>query len=378
VYITEGDHLYLVQSMDSILTKDIQHLRTSARVFGIDHLTTYRIMAYLSSALCVQKRLPEAEAEARLSKRGLKRYIETCRGDQWKEASETLLLAEISLARILGDGEQYEEALEIQKMVADSLADFGTDKPRSLTVAHDLAITLTIAGRFEEALKVSQEVLDSYNQVYGPDHPRTGHIVLNLAKIYTTQLEFAQGEIYSKRALDCFQEQSGNNLSETVGCLGYLASYFEGQGQFSMALKYFEDAHARMVANFGPENEGTQLWGDDVERLRDLVRHYPPAVTGSHSGPEPTRSHSDGKVYPDTNSAQRHLYLNHSNYPRSSVAKAANRPFEDYTSDSYYVAGANFSRTHPWLHSEATTKQFTTQGSLERTRRKENGSLEGE
>jgi tetratricopeptide (TPR) repeat protein len=291
-------------------------------------------MAYLSGVLRVQKRYREAEAEARLSIRGLQNY-----GSD-SGACFAWIIASLSLAKILGDIQQYEEALEIQHDIAEVILDYyGSDHPRYLMVSHDLAVTLSMANKLPEAMTASLEVLEKSRKIYGLEHPRTVNIEYNIAHQLTRQGDFKQGEEYLRRLLQIFEQQVGSNGVETVNCLRYLASCLEGQLRFSEALGCYENAHLKMLAGFGAEDEGTHLAATDVERLRQLSNRSParPAAIPQHRS-KGAAHHAAHNQYKNS---QEYTHAGNGNEITavSTSAYCYSQPSGYPSQDNYYVSG---------------------------------------
>ena len=57
----------------------------------------------------------------------------------------------------------------------------GEDHPDSLFSANNLAIDLRLAGDYEQAREIDQEVLSRRRRILGPDHPDTLFSASNLA-----------------------------------------------------------------------------------------------------------------------------------------------------------------------------------------------------
>jgi hypothetical protein len=209
-------------------------------------------------------------------------------------------------------------------------------------VAHDLAVTLSTANKFPEAMAASLEVLEKSRKIYGLEHPRTVNIEYNIAHQLTRQGDFKQGEECLRRLFQIFEQQVRSNRVETVNCLCYLASFLECQLRFSEALEWYENAHLKILADFGAEHEGTRLAATDVESLHQLSNRSParPAAIPQHRSKGPTY-HATGN---QNKNALKYTHARNGNEITavSSSAYGYSQPSEYPSQDNdYYVAGAD-------------------------------------
>lgn len=60
----------------------------------------------------------------------------------------------------------------------------GDDHPATLDARHNLAVSYGNAGRFQDALDLSERVLADYERILGDDHPDTLRARHNLARTH--------------------------------------------------------------------------------------------------------------------------------------------------------------------------------------------------
>ncbi|MFF9036019.1 FxSxx-COOH system tetratricopeptide repeat protein [Streptomyces sp. NPDC014892] len=83
---------------------------------------------------------------------------------------EVLRMADGIAAALRGLG-QYEEALTLSDQVLNGYRDlFGDRDPRTLNAMNNRAVSLRILGRYEEALRLDRQTLDGRREVLGPRH----------------------------------------------------------------------------------------------------------------------------------------------------------------------------------------------------------------
>jgi len=106
-----------------------------------------------------------------------------------------------------------DQVVAAETAYSDLLAKYGVADPKTIQSLFALAQTLNAYRRYEEAEQRGRELLKTFEDAYGPEHPNTGYP------------------------------------------LDILATALKGQGKSADALKYRELGYQRLANHFGPAHE---------------------------------------------------------------------------------------------------------------------------
>ncbi|HTQ37406.1 MAG TPA: tetratricopeptide repeat protein [Pirellulales bacterium] len=109
-------------------------------------------------------------------------------------------------------------------------------------------------GKFAEAEKLAQQVLEINERVLGPDDPAVAKCLSNLALLYFRQGGYAQAETLYQRALKINQKAFGPEHAAVAESLNNLAGLYAGQGKYAQAEPFYQQALAICEKNLGPND----------------------------------------------------------------------------------------------------------------------------
>ena len=149
-----------------------QILRTRRRALGEDHQDTIKAMSEWAAVWGRTRRARKLlEQVVALASRWVDPEEET------RESSA----AKLALARFLYHDGKYERAREMQTHVLTSMPNLPSDDPLRSSVMHDLADSLLLLGRLQEARELQEETLLTRVRVLGDTHPDTLETMSRLA-----------------------------------------------------------------------------------------------------------------------------------------------------------------------------------------------------
>ncbi len=167
----------------------------------------------------------------------------SAQGGQW----DTLNAAGIE-AYQHGD---YAEAEKQFGVALNEAEGFGPQDPRLGTSLNNLAVVYEDLGRYAEAEPLYNRALAIREKALGPDHPRVATSLNNLALLYHAQGKYAEAEPLYKRALAIQEKALGPEHPDVATSLENYAALLRETGRSAEAAemearaKAIRDKHAR-------------------------------------------------------------------------------------------------------------------------------------
>ncbi|MFC1613912.1 tetratricopeptide repeat protein, partial [Gemmatimonadota bacterium] len=131
-------------------------------------------------------------------------------------------------------------------------------------------------GKYEEAVKTGQKILEMTELAFGLEHARTRVVLFRLGSIFFDQAKFTEASPLIERALEISEKTLGKEDPEVAYILVFLAINCNGQGRFpeaekllSRALKIAEKAFGiddpRLAYFIFMQGDLYQCWGKFAE-----------------------------------------------------------------------------------------------------------------
>ncbi len=149
------------------------------------------------------------------------------------------------------------EAILLKEKVRDyHRAASGTEHVMTLAAMHNLALSYAAAGRWDEAIKLQEEVL-LLRRKDDPEHPVTLKAMANLVAFYADAGRSAEALKLGEEVLALSRKVLGSEHPQTLAAMGNLALSYEAAGRQAEALQLKEEVLtlSRMVN--GPEHPAT-------------------------------------------------------------------------------------------------------------------------
>jgi len=116
------------------------------------------------------------------------------------------------------------------------------------------AVRLYQAGRYDEAIPLTQRALAILEKNLGPEHPAVAVSLNNLAALYTNKGDYARAEPLLERALAIQEKALGQEHPTVATSLDNLAVLYNNKGDYARAEPLFERALAIREKTFGLEH----------------------------------------------------------------------------------------------------------------------------
>ncbi len=155
-----------------------------------------------------------------------------------KQAQTTMALAKLALK--LGN---YDHAQQLGDSAVEIYRDaLGPDNPRLGSALGDLAALARTRGDLGLAIELYQRSLAILKLGYGPNHSEVGRILNNLGNVYADQGQIAQARSCFERALTITEQTQGSDSPQTGVRLLNLASILTEVGDLDLAFAYLSRA----------------------------------------------------------------------------------------------------------------------------------------
>src|SRR5258707_907615 len=116
-----------------------------------------------------------------------------------------------------------------------------------LTEAHLLEaqfLKLQEQGKYVEAARLGEQVLNIREKVFGPEHPDTAASLNGLAVMYGEMGDYKQAVTFHQRALDIREKVFGPEHPDIAASLNNLALVYYQMGNYGMARSLYLQALA--------------------------------------------------------------------------------------------------------------------------------------
>ncbi|MCK4773938.1 MAG: tetratricopeptide repeat protein, partial [Candidatus Krumholzibacteria bacterium] len=190
---------------------------------------------------------------------------------------------------------------------------FGADDLKTLNARDDLASTLELVGRYQDAKEIATDVLERSKVLMGEEHPSTVGSMAHLANILLKLNDREQALELARRAYDTAMAQLGDANKTTKSARSVLAACLISYARLDDAASLYEQRFPRdpgIVKTFqgSPEilSTGPQMlvmwetWCPFSQRLvpmaEELFRRHQEAGLGVVGLTRVTRSSSDERV----------------------------------------------------------------------------------
>ncbi|KXZ41457.1 hypothetical protein GPECTOR_457g361 [Gonium pectorale] len=260
-------------------------LECDTRLLGARHVSALTSAHNLSSLLRARDRLDEAEPLARLA-------LDGRRGALGETHPDTLAAVHTLAGLLLSRGQHadaealYRQALEAHRDHAASssaasssadavaaTADDGDGPTTSysrvsaaverrlgsseLRLMGNLARTLELQGRHDEAEALYRRTVEAQERSLGPNHPTTLASVSDLAALQRSRGRYAEAEELCRRALEGREQTLGPEHPDTMSCLADLACCLKEQGRHAEAESLARLALEGRERALGPQHHAT-------------------------------------------------------------------------------------------------------------------------
>lgn len=113
---------------------------------------------------------------------------------------------------------------------------------------------LRIAGKYDEALSVSQRSLAINEKAFGPEHPNVASALIALSIIYLQKGDYGQAETGCLRALAIREKALGSEHPLVASVLSNLANVYNRKGDYARARPLYLRVLAFQEKSLGPEH----------------------------------------------------------------------------------------------------------------------------
>ncbi|HEY2511155.1 MAG TPA: serine/threonine-protein kinase [Polyangiaceae bacterium] len=144
--------------------------------------------------------------------------------------------------RRLTDDGKYDEAREVEKKALALFEKAKSDEV--LDALNGLGVAADLQGKYDEAKGYYQRVLEGYEHLLGPDHPKVANELNNLGLMAADQGKWDESVAALSRALAVRERASGPEHPEVAAALSNLAMVYDGMDRYADALPLAERAVA--------------------------------------------------------------------------------------------------------------------------------------
>jgi tetratricopeptide (TPR) repeat protein len=217
---------------------------------GADHYWTLRTATDLSIAL---RRIATTYEDA------LELAAEThSRCEALRAGNPDTLAAAISLTNIQRTMGRTNEALGLAKKTVESYPDvYGPDHPYSHGCSGNLALMLRVTENAAEARALNEKALAGLDARLGRDHHYSLTVAINLASDLFTLGLTGESLKLSRDTLTRLRELLGEDHPMTLGCAANMVSDLRAEGLEEEAQRLYEDTLARFRSTLGDNHPDT-------------------------------------------------------------------------------------------------------------------------
>jgi tetratricopeptide (TPR) repeat protein len=179
------------------------------------------------------------------------------------------LMAMHNLANYYGESGRWDEALKLREEVLPLCRKVnGPGHPGTLRAMHNLASSYQYASRLDEALKLREEALVLGRKVLGPEHPDTLTVMNDVAFSYDAAGRRDEALKLREEVLALRRKALGPEHPDTLGAMNNLGISYAEAGRRDEALELREKVLALRRKVNGPEQP------DTLRAIQNLVESY--------------------------------------------------------------------------------------------------------
>jgi len=175
----------------------------------------------------------------------------------------------------LRDAGRYSDAIPLtNRALAITEGQLGADHPDTAASLNNLAFLYYSMGRYGEAEPLYQRALAIREAQLGADHPATATSLNNLAELYRSMGRYGEAEPLYQRALAINEAQLGADHPNTATSLNNLALLYVSMGRYGEAEPLYQRALAINEAQLGADHPDTAISLNNLALLYDSMGRY--------------------------------------------------------------------------------------------------------
>ncbi|KAL5042737.1 hypothetical protein BDW71DRAFT_134617 [Aspergillus fruticulosus] len=175
-----------------------------------------------------------------------------------REQQEQYIICMQNVGSCLYSDGRYKEAEELFVQVIITWKQLlGPEHPATLTSMADLASTYRNQGRWKEAEELGLEIMETRKQVLRPEHPDILTSMADLASTYRNQGRWKEAEELEVQVMDTRKQALGPEHPDTLTSMANLASTYRDQGQWREAEKLLVQVIGTWKQVLGPDHPST-------------------------------------------------------------------------------------------------------------------------
>ena len=217
-------------------------------VLGPTHVDTLKTQFDLSQALMVKERGRGAELEAET--------LKTLRSTFGEDHPQTLFVEKQIVVRDPNDVTTIEK---LQQILPKYERIYGPFHPLTLRIHLDLISRFAHDGRgeYDEALAYCTDILNRVQRELGDDHARSLDLIVERASLLMRKGELKESLALAESALDLSRRTHGLDHPQTLSILELLGSVLDANGQHQRALEVYTTCVNVARRVYGPQKYET-------------------------------------------------------------------------------------------------------------------------
>ena len=224
-----------------------------------------------------------------------------------RESGQDCLDMADKFALTYGETGRQQEALQLTEAVVEARKrTLGEEHPDTLRSMHGLAFSYGNAGRRQEALQLMEAVVEVQKRALGEEHPDTLRSMHTLANRYSKVGRRQEALQLTETVLEARKRTLGEEHPDTLGSIHNLAAYYSEAGRRQEALQLTEAVVEVRKRTLGEEHP------DTLQSMHDLtaMKESPNILT------ESPRRHLESKKKPQTQNPDNKRTKQHSGMSR--------------------------------------------------------------
>ncbi len=256
VYLNLG----LEEKAQSLIERSVEIRR---QLLGLRNRETLDSLDKLAWTLQDQGKYAEAEQ--------IEREILPIRRELFGPEDKDTLGSQLNLANDLCGQAKYAESEKIDREALAIRQRLFPEDQLTLIEMSNLAVTISLMGRYKESDQILTEALAKMNRTLGPEHPFTIKALSNLADNYDKEGRLAEAEAITRKTLEIRRRVLGPDHPDTITNDGDLGTLLNEQGRYAEAEAIHREILEKQKRITGAEHPQTLLTmnnlADDLSAL---------------------------------------------------------------------------------------------------------------
>jgi len=175
---------------------------------------------------------------------------------------------------------KYENAIKLfENVLHEQKKNSGPESPEVAVILTDMGTTYGLIGKFNKAEECFEKCINIWENIVGETHPNIALSLINRSAVFTMKNEHLKAINDSEKALSIFKKEFGLQNKHTADCLKNMAVIHMGLGNYKKAIELDESSVSIHKSIYGQMHGKTGLAINNLATDYKLNNEYEKALS---------------------------------------------------------------------------------------------------